>query len=75
MDSFRSLNMACLTLVILGGVDLGLVSIFGFDPLAPILGGYNSAALKIIYGAVGLSALWVFYAYMMTPSGYGYKEK
>lgn len=75
MDSFRSLNIACLTFVILGGVDLGLVSIFGFDPLAPILGGYDSAALKIIYGAVGLSALWVFYAYMMTPSGYGYKEK
>lgn len=67
MENFRTLNLLGLILVIVGGVNWGLVAIFGFDPLAPILGGYDSIVTRIFYGAVGLAALWTFYAYLMTP--------
>ncbi|EYE87990.1 hypothetical protein Q428_10400 [Fervidicella metallireducens AeB] len=46
---------------------MGPCSILGFDPLTPILGGYNSVASKIIYGLVGVSSVIVFYKYLMTP--------
>lgn len=67
MSTNRVLNLSSLILVIVGGVNWGLVALFGFDPLAPILGGYNSIITRLVYGAVGLAALWTFYAYLMTP--------
>lgn len=67
MRNTRVINLLSLILVIVGGVNWGLVAIFGFDPLAPILGGYDSIITRLVYGAVGLAALWTFYAYLMTP--------
>ncbi|TDT60936.1 DUF378 domain-containing protein [Fonticella tunisiensis] len=67
MERRNFLNMMSLTLVVIGGVNWGFVSLFGFDPLALLLGGYNTLLAKLVYGAVGLGALWVFYAYMLTP--------
>lgn len=73
MENRRFLNIMSLALVIIGGVNWGMVAIFGFDPLAPILGGYNSFLTRLVYTLVGLAALWVFYAYLMTP-GEDYSE-
>jgi uncharacterized membrane protein YuzA (DUF378 family) len=73
MENRNFLNVLSLSFVVIGGVNWGLVAIFGFDPLAPILGGYNSILTRIVYALVGLSALWVFYAYIMTP-GEDYEE-
>lgn len=67
MDFYKILNLTCLAFVIVGGLNWGFVSLLGFDPLAPILGGYDSLLTKIIYGAIGISSLWTFYAYIMTP--------
>lgn len=67
MGNTKALNLFSLTLVIVGGVNLGLVAIFGFDPLVPLLGGYDSILTRVVYGAVGLASLWTFYAYLMTP--------
>jgi uncharacterized membrane protein YuzA (DUF378 family) len=67
MSNTRVLNLSSLVLVIVGGVNWGLVAIFGFDPLAPILGGYDSIVTRLVYGAVGLAALRTFHAYLMTP--------
>lgn len=75
MEFRRSLNLVSLMLLIVGGVNWGLVSIFGFDALAPILGGYDSIITRVVYGAVGLSALWVFYAYLMTPGDQYVRDK
>jgi uncharacterized protein len=73
-DYLRMLNLFSLMLVVLGGVNLGFTAIVGVDPLVPILGGYNAALTRVIYGAFGLSALWVFYAYLMTP-GQDYEKE
>lgn len=71
----RILNLVTLAIVILGGINWGLIAISGFDPLLPILGGYTSPFARIFYGIVGLSSLWVFYAYLMTPGSDGIEEK
>lgn len=73
-DYLRMLNLFSLMLLVLGGVNLGFIAIIGTDPLIPILGGYNSTMTRVIYGAFGLSALWVFYAYLMTP-GQDYEKE
>jgi uncharacterized protein len=66
-NSLRVLNLMSLMFIVLGGLNLGFISIIGFDPLAPIVGGYNSVLARVIYGVFGLSSIWVFYAYLMTP--------
>lgn len=63
----KVITLLSLIFVVIGGVTWGLVAILGFDPLTPILGGYNSVAAKIIYGLVGISSIIVFYKYLMTP--------
>jgi uncharacterized membrane protein YuzA (DUF378 family) len=61
-------------ILIIGGLNLGFTALLGFDPLAPILGGSDSLVTKIIYAAVGVSAVYVFYAYLMTPGGEDIEE-
>lgn len=48
-----------LTLVLLavGGLTGGLVGLFGFDLVAAILGA-GSVPVRVVYVAVGVSALW-----------------
>jgi uncharacterized membrane protein YuzA (DUF378 family) len=63
------IDLSSLILVVIGGINWGFVALFGYDPLGIILGGYNAIIARIVYGAVGLAALWTFYAYLMTPGG------
>jgi uncharacterized membrane protein YuzA (DUF378 family) len=63
------IDLISLILVVIGGINWGFVALFGYDPLGIIFGGYGTLITKIIYGAVGLAALWTFYAYLMTPGG------
>ena len=50
-------NIITLILVIVGGVNWGLVGLFGFDLVATLFGA-GSLLTRIVYIAVGLSALW-----------------
>ena len=54
----RVLNIVTLLLVIIGGINWGLVGAFQFDLVAAIFGGADSALSRIVYVLVGLSALW-----------------
>jgi uncharacterized protein len=60
----RTLNAITLILIIIGGINWGLVGLFDFDVVTAILGnGANetatsSAAARIVYILVGLSALY-----------------
>ena len=49
-----------LILVIIGGLNWGLVGLFGLDLVDLILGGVPVLA-KIVYILVGLSALYMIY--------------
>ena len=53
----KILNLITLLLVIVGGLNWGLVGAFGFDLVATIFGPM-SAISRVVYVLVGLSALW-----------------
>jgi len=53
----RALNMITLALVIIGGINWGLVGAANFDLVATIFGDMSPLS-RIIYCLVGLSALW-----------------
>jgi uncharacterized membrane protein YuzA (DUF378 family) len=52
------LDWVALVLVIIGGLNWGLVGIFNFDLVASIF-GVMSAISQIVYVLVGLSALYL----------------
>ncbi|MFN3514655.1 MAG: DUF378 domain-containing protein [Phenylobacterium sp.] len=54
------LNLITLALVIVGGLNWGLVAFggYGADLVASLFGGADTAAARVVYGLVGLSALW-----------------
>lgn len=53
----KPLNITTLILVIIGGLNWGLVGLFNFNLVAAILGAESPLA-RIVYILVGLSALW-----------------
>ena len=58
-----------LILVLIGAVNWGLVSLFKFDLVAAILSGSGnfgsvSTISRIVYGLVGLSALYLIVQYL-----------
>lgn len=54
----RILNIVTLILVIVGGLNWGLVGLFQFDLVATLFGGQTALLSRIVYILVGLSALW-----------------
>jgi uncharacterized protein len=55
------LDLATRALIIIGGLNWGLVALAEFDLVAWIVGlefGETNAASRIVYGLVGLSALY-----------------
>lgn len=53
----KFINILTLVLVIVGGLNWGLVGLFDLDLVAAIFGG-GSALSRIVYVLVGLSAIW-----------------
>ncbi|HYD29469.1 MAG TPA: DUF378 domain-containing protein [Azospirillaceae bacterium] len=54
----RTLNVIALILVIVGGINWGLVGLFQFDLVAAIFGGPDAVLSRIVYILVGLAALY-----------------
>ena len=52
-----AINKITLLLLIVGGLNWGLVGLFGFDLVAAIF-GEMSLLSRIVYALVGASALW-----------------
>ncbi len=64
----KALNVIALALIIIGGLNWGLVGLFDFDLVGAIFGstadvGDRSGLSRIIYILVGLAALWGIYLY------------
>ena len=53
----KIVNTLTLVLLIVGGLNWGLVGLFGFDLVAAIF-GEMSALSRVVYTLVGASALW-----------------
>lgn len=57
----RGLDGAILVLLIIGGLNWGLIALFNFDLVAALFGGdvgYKSTLSRVVYGLVGLAALY-----------------
>ena len=59
----KKLDTLALVLTIVGGLNWGLVGLFRFDLVAAIFGGMEfgetNLASRIVYAAVGLSAVYL----------------
>ena len=52
------MDKIALSLLIVGGVNWGLVSLLQFDLVAWLFGSSAALSSRLVYGLVGLSALW-----------------
>ena len=59
----KFLNWTCLTLIILGAINWGLVGFFQFDLIAAIFGGMSAWFSRVIYALIGLSGLYALSFY------------
>lgn len=64
----KPLNLITLLLVIIGGLNWGLVGLFQFDLVAAIFGAGSTLA-RIVYVLVGASALWQLVPFSRAVSG------
>jgi uncharacterized membrane protein YuzA (DUF378 family) len=54
----KTLDVMAAVLLVVGGLNWGLVGLFQFDLVAAIFGGQDAALARIVYLVVGLSALY-----------------
>lgn len=54
----KGLNLLTLVLLIVGGLNWGLVGAFQFDLVATLFGGQDALLARVVYVLVGFSALW-----------------
>lgn len=47
-----------LALIIIGGLNWGVIGIFKYDFIAAICGGAATTVSRVIYTIVGLAAIW-----------------
>jgi hypothetical protein len=54
----KTMDVIAAVLLVVGGLNWGLWGAFEFDLVAAIFGGNTAVLSKIIYGVVGLAALY-----------------
>ena len=54
----KAMNLVTLALLIVGGINWGLVGVAQFDLVAALFGGQDAAVARLVYTLVGVSALW-----------------
>ena len=60
----KTLKVLTLLLVIVGGINWGLVGLVRFDLVAAVFGWQDALLARVVYVLVGLSALWQAVALM-----------
>ena len=60
MQKMSGLDWVAVVLVIVGGLNWGLVGLFDFN-LVDTIFGVGSVLARIVYVLVGLSALWMIF--------------
>lgn len=54
----NALNVITFVLLVVGGLNWGLVGFFQFDLVAALFGGQDALLSRIVYTLVGVSALY-----------------
>ena len=65
----RFMNIATLSLVIVGAVNWGLMGFFQFDLVATLFGGPQSEISRLVYSLVGLAGLYQLVPLVAALSG------
>lgn len=66
----RGIDIVAVVLIIIGGLNWGLIGFFGFNLVAAIFGDM-SAISRLIYALVGLSALYRIFLWNSVPRRLG----
>ncbi len=70
------LDRIALLLIIIGGINWGLVGLFQFDLVAWIFGGSTAIGARVLYVLIAIGALWslrVLFAPRPAPDGARYE--
>ena len=54
----KAINLTTLLLIIVGGLNWGLVGLADIDLVASLAGGRQSTLARLVHVVVGLSAIW-----------------
>lgn len=65
---FSTMDWIAMILLIVGGINWGLVGLAQFDLVAAIFGGQDAGLARIVYVLVGLAALYSIYTAMKVNS-------
>jgi uncharacterized protein len=57
----KAMNFITLVLIIIGGINWGLLALLQYDLVVALFGGQDAALGQIIALLMGLSALWQLY--------------
>lgn len=60
MKNLNALDWTALTLLIIGGINWGVISVSGIDLVSTLFGAATMLS-RIVYGLVGISALYTIY--------------
>ena len=58
MNKLSTMDWVAVVLVIVGGLNWGLVGFFGYDLVASVFGDMSGTS-RVVYGLVGLAALYL----------------
>jgi uncharacterized membrane protein YuzA (DUF378 family) len=61
--STKPFDWICLTLVIIGAINWGLIGFFQYDLLATLFGGMSASISRVIYILVGVAGLYCLTMY------------
>ncbi|MCI1857228.1 MAG: DUF378 domain-containing protein [Sporolactobacillus sp.] len=65
----------CLAFLIIGGINWGLIGFFRYDLIAAIFGGAGTALARILYGIVGLCALYCLTLLFKPSEEFGHQHE
>lgn len=65
----KLLDRLALTILIFAGIHLMVAGIFDFNVIEMIFGTTEELGAQIVYGVIGVSALWCLKYYGYTPEG------
>ena len=74
MTGMNIANWIALIVLAIGGLNWGLVGIFGFNLVEWIFGGYNAGSI-IVYVLVLISALWLLLSLIINRNLYFLENK
>lgn len=70
LDFMKSMDVLVAVLLVIGGLNWGLVGFFGFDLVASIFGGMSIFS-RIVYGIVGLCAFYQIFQWKSIQRRWG----